>query len=74
MTGERRADTGCAVDDLTAPLLPKYWANQSAVEFTAEDDSYCFPSASFLLSLDEENKTVRYDCEGEEYEFRYGEA
>ena len=71
MTGERRAESGCAVDDLTAPLLPRYWANLSSVSFPAEDGAYCFPSASFLEELDEESKTVRYRCEGEEREFRY---
>ena len=71
MTGERRTDTGCPVDDLTAPLLPKYWANLSGVEFPASDDGYSFPPGSFLESFDEENRTVRYRCEGEERSFRY---
>ena len=71
MNGERRTDTGCSVDDLTAPLLPRYWANISSVEFAAADDEYCFPSASFLKSIDEDNKIVRYICDGEEHELNY---
>jgi len=74
MTGERRAETGCAVDDLTAPLLPRYWASFSSVEFTAEDDEYCFPSGSFLEAIDEESKIVHYSCFGEACELSYAEA
>lgn len=73
MTGERRADSGCPVDDLQAPLLPLYWANRSSTEFTATGDKYSFPSASFLRSIDEENKTVLYECFGEECALSYGQ-
>lgn len=71
MDGQRRADSGCAVDDLTSPLLPRYWANQSAVSFDAEDSSRSFPSGSFLIWIDEEHKTVRYLCDSGVEEFRY---
>ncbi|MBO4367825.1 MAG: transglutaminase domain-containing protein, partial [Clostridia bacterium] len=73
MTDERREGSGCAVDDLTAPLLPRYWANFSASEFTASDDRYCFPADSFLMSIDEEGKTVHYRCCGEEYDLNYAQ-
>ena len=71
MTGARRAETGCAVDDLTAPLLPYYWLSRSSLVLTSEDDSLSFPSGSFLVSIDEENKTVRYLCFGKEDELNY---
>ena len=73
MTDERRKDSGCAVDDLTVPLLPRYWANFSAAEFTASDDRYCFPEGSFLMSIDEDGKTVHYTCYGEEYDLCYAQ-
>ena len=73
MNDERRADSGCAVDDLQVPLLPRYWANLSSAEFEAADDTYGFPDESYLTSLDEENKIVRYRCYGEEYEFNYAQ-
>jgi len=73
MTGERRADTGCYVDDLTAPLLPGYWVNNSSAEISATDDRYSFPDDSFLESIDEDNKTVRYICGGEEQEMSYAQ-
>ena len=71
MSGERRAETGFDLDDLTAPLLPRYWAQFSSVEFTAANDKYCFPSGSFFHSIDEDNKIIRYRCNGEEQEFKY---
>ncbi len=74
MSGARRAETGCAVDDLTASLLPRYWANFSAVEFVAVDEALCFPSGSFLKSIDEDNKVVRFTCFGEERELRYAQG
>ena len=74
MTGERRADTGCPVDDLMAPLLPTYWSDAASVEFTADDTEYLFPKGAYLLSFDEENKTVRYMLDGEEHTFSYAKA
>ena len=73
MTGERRTDSGCPVDELQAPLLPRYFAVSSATEFPADSDKYSFPSASFLESIDEENKTVHYECFGEECVLSYGQ-
>ncbi len=74
MTGERRADANCFVDDLTAPLLPKYWANASSVEFVADDDRYYFPDGAYLVSLDEDNKIIHYYFYDEEHELSYAQT
>ncbi len=71
MTAERRAGSGFDMEELTASLLPRYWMKYSSVEFTADDDEYCFPSGSFLISLDEENKIVHYELWGNELERSY---
>lgn len=71
MTGDRRDYTGCAVDDLTAPLLPRYWANFSSVHFTADETEYTFPDDSWLISLDEADRVVRYSYYGEQFEYPY---
>ena len=71
MDDARRVDSGCAVDDLTAPLLPRYWVSFSNVSFVAEDDTYCFPPESFLESLDTDSRTVRYMYYGQEHELCY---
>ena len=65
MTDERRADSGCPVDDLNAQLLPEYWESRSHIDFSATDDSLSFPIQSYLVELDEENKILYYnDSEG----------
>ena len=74
MTGEARAASGCPVDDLQAPLLPRYWAKFSEASFPAEDDRFMLPADSFFQSLDEENKVLHYTCNGEEYELHYGKT
>lgn len=73
MSGDRRTYTGCPVDNLTLPLLPKFWLNSSKSKFSADDESLSFPESTFMISLDEENKIVRYkDYDGNEYELKYG--
>ncbi len=74
MTSEARAASGCPVDDLQAPLLPRYWAKFSEASFPAEDDRFMLPADSFFQSLDEENKVLHYTCNGEEYELHYGKT
>ena len=71
MNADRRVETGCPVDDLTAPLLPKYWFSQSKSRFEATDGSLSFPQASFLDSIDEDNKTVIYTHDSEKKELKY---
>lgn len=71
MSDSRRADSGCGVDDLTAPLLPGYWVNRSASKFTAGEEGDVFPAGSVFVHLDEANRTVVYRADGEEREFRY---
>ena len=58
MTGDQRDESDCKVDDLTAPLLPRYWVSQSASSFTATDDTYSFLPGLFFQSLDEDIKTT----------------
>ena len=72
MSGDRRASSSCPVDDLTSPLLPKYWANFSSVEFTADHDDLSFPGESLFVSLDEEHKIVHYKDYAGQYELNYG--
>ena len=74
MDGDRRADYGFDLDDMTAPLLPKYWVQFSSVRFVAENDKYCLPLGSYLKSIDEENKILYYVYYGEELEFNYAQA
>ena len=70
MTDERRSE-GCPVADLNSSLLPNYWESKSNMDFHAADDSYMFPSMSYLDSLDEENRVVRYNLSGEIFELKY---
>ncbi len=73
MTDERRAETGCPVDDLTVDLLPEYWVNRSSLKFPATDDRYYMKDYSELDSLDEQTKTVHYtDMNGDSHELHYG--
>lgn len=74
MDGARREETGCALDDLTAPLLPNYWFSRSTSVVSAEDDRFCLPFDAYLTALDEADKTVRYTLYGEEFELRYAQA
>jgi hypothetical protein len=70
MSDSRRSDSGCSVDDLTAPLLPRYWVNRSASKFTAGEEGDVFPAGSVFVHLDEANRTVVYRADGEERELR----
>ncbi len=69
---ERRGGDGFDMDDLRLPLLPKYWVRFSASRIPAENDELCFPVGSFLESLDEDSKTVRYSDDNGKGELRYG--
>jgi hypothetical protein len=72
MNADRRVESGCPVDDLTLPLLPKYWLSRSKSTFSADDDSLLFPSGSFMQSIDEEKKVIRYqDIDKIDHEFGY---
>ena len=65
MTDKNRIDDGCPVDDLTAPLLPKYWAKFSNVSFEAPQQNYNFSYSSIYSFLDEDGKMLYYyDTEG----------
>ncbi|MCR4703435.1 MAG: transglutaminase domain-containing protein [Saccharofermentans sp.] len=74
MSDEKREDTGCLLNDITAPLLPRYWAKfYDDLDFKANDSSLEFPICSVLDFLDEENKILYYRNEsGEVCEMRYG--
>lgn len=72
MTGQMRADTGCPVDDLTVPLLPKFWVNFSATTFPADTEALCFPAGSHLTRLDEAADTAYYMLNGKETAVYYG--
>lgn len=73
MTDWSRADSGCPVDDLTVPLLPRFWACFSQTAFPAENRQYCFPWGSTLLRLDDEADVIYYaHWDGEEYAAYYG--
>jgi hypothetical protein len=66
MDAERRAETGFDIENLQVSLLPRYWVSFSSFKPAADSDEYCFPYGSYLISLDEENKTVHYtDYDGE---------
>ena len=55
-----------------SPLLPRYWLNRSATVLTADDyERFGFPYWSYLQEIDEQNKTIRYRCLGDDYEFSY---
>ena len=71
MTGDKRADSGCAVDDLEAALLPAYWVNRSNTRLTADDDSLGFPAYTYFVSLDEDNKKINYSDVFGSYELSY---
>ncbi len=73
MSGERREYADCPVDDLTAPLLPKYWLNRSSLNLSDDNAELCFPLGAFMKSLDEENKVVHYTVNNEESELHYAQ-
>lgn len=63
MNDQRRADSGCPLNDITAPVLPKFWAHDyESIDFKASDPDYEFPEFSTLKELDEKNKILYY-CE-----------
>ena len=72
MTGEKRAQTGCPVDDISGPLIPGYWAKFASVEITATDDKYDFPFSSVFEKLDEKNKVIYYTSLDDECSLKYG--
>ena len=71
MTGKVREDTGCAVDDLTVGLLPKYWVNNSETKVVADDESFVVPGCTYFVSLDEENHILHYTLEEAPGEMKY---
>ena len=71
MDAERRAETGFDIENLQVSLLPRYWVSFSSFKPTADSDEYCFPYGSYLISLDEDNKTVHYFAHTEEHELSY---
>ena len=71
MTGEVREETGCAVDDLTVGLLPKYWVNNSETKVVADDESFVVPDCTYFVSLDEENHILHYTHEDAPGEMKY---
>lgn len=73
MTGERRAASGCPVDDLTCALLPKYWSSRSAAVFSADDSTYSLPEDAFLDSLDEANHSIVYHTDDGTFTFSYAQ-
>lgn len=61
MSGDLRESTGCLLNDITAPLLPRYWASfYDGMDFEASDKSYEFPESGIFKELDEENKILYY--------------
>lgn len=61
MSDDLRISTGCLLNDITAPLLPRYWASfYEGMEFKATDKSYEFPNSGIFKELDEENKILYY--------------
>lgn len=72
MTGEMRANSGCPVDDLTVPLLPRFWVSFSASRFPADTETLCFPAGSHLTRLDEAADTAYYMLSGKETGVYYG--
>ena len=61
MSDDLRISTGCLLNDITAPLLPRYWASfYEGMEFKATDKSYEFPNSGRFKELDEENKILYY--------------
>ena len=71
MTGEVREETGCAVDDLTVGLLPKYWVNNSETKVVADDESFVVPGCTYFVSLDEGNHILHYTHEDAPGEMKY---
>lgn len=72
MTGDMRAQSGCPVDDLTVPLLPRFWVSLSASRFPADTETLCFPAGSHLTRLDEAADTAYYMLGGKETGVYYG--
>jgi len=74
MSDERREQTGCLLNDITAPLLPLFWAKyHDAVDFKAEDKQYDVLASHTFKELDEENKILYFsDADGNVSRLNYG--
>ena len=72
MSDAERNSDNCLVQDLTVDVLPGFWVNRGTVSYAATDNHYNIRSYCGFLSLDEENKIVRYvDMYNEIHEFHY---
>lgn len=61
MSDDLRESTGCLLNDITAPMLPRYWLNYyEDLDLKATDKSYEFPDSGIFKELDEENKILYY--------------
>ena len=68
---ESRRNESCPVKDLQSLILPNYQESRSNTDFSASDDSLCFPQQADFDSLDEDKKVVRYHVTEEIEELRY---
>jgi|GEM_PF-660104 len=73
MNDTRREESGCPVENLTAPLLPLYFVDRSSTKFPATDDTYNLPPFSYLGELDEANKTIYYTESGDPKMLHYAQ-
>ena len=73
MSDKRRTESGCPLNDVTAPLLPKFWANYyENLDFKTADDSFDGLKNSAFKRLDEVNKILYYtDYNGNEAQLSY---
>ena len=72
MSDADRNASGCLVRDLTMQALPQFFLSNSCIKLEATDETYSFPDYSYFVSLDEENKIIRYkDGFGDVYEMPY---
>ena len=71
MTDEERVESGCAVDDLTVGLYPKFWIKDTAIDITATSERFKPLGGAIFDRLDEENKIIYYWEADEPKEFCY---
>lgn len=73
MSDKRREESGCPLNDITVPLLPRYWANNyDNLDFKTADNSFDVINYSTFKRLDEAKKILYYtDINGNEQQLSY---
>ena len=73
MSAEWRTESGCPLNDITVPLLPRFWANYyEGLDLKTADNKYDVLQFGKFERLDEANKILYYtDALGNSQQLSY---